>query len=166
MLYCKPVSLYFKYIFFICFARCIVQCVFWNTILWLLNANENSQYTGGHPVKVMPNWDYLSTLLWPVLTSTCFFTWLSLALSVMRELGNLFICIQYTKRIKRRGLWGVCASCVVYWVEQTIYKDLKMGKKSSEIVYRFLFRMNTIGDIQNGHCRRLLGVLMWGEKKT
>lgn len=33
-----------------------------------------------------------------------FLTWLSLALSATREIGNLFICIQYTKRIKNRSL--------------------------------------------------------------
>lgn len=39
-------------------------------------------------------------------------------------------------------------------------------KKAVKIVYRFLFRMNIIGDIQTGHWRRLLGVLTWGEKNN
>lgn len=125
----------------------------------------NSQYTGGHPVKVMPNWDYLSTLLWPVLTSTCFFTWLSLALSVMRELWNLLICIQYTKRIKRRGLWGFCAACIVHIGGVNHLQWFKDEKMCSDIVCRLSFRVNMIVDIQTAHCRRLLGVLMLWEKK-
>lgn len=124
----------------------------------------NSQYTGGHPVKVMSNWDYLSTLLWPVQTSTCFFTWLSLALSVMRELWNLFICIQYTKWIKRRGLWGVSDACIVHIGGVNHLRWFKDEKICSDIVCRLSFRVNMIVDTQTAHCRKLLGVLMLWEK--
>lgn len=82
--------------------------IYFNTISRLLDANE-TRYTGGHFMKVIPNWDYLSTLLWPVLTCTCFF--ILTLISTICNKGtwksvHLHIVHQANKEQEPRGVGG------------------------------------------------------------